>query len=91
MSDTKVRTNGGSQRFADTPLTFGMDRFTSARMGEERTKWFFSVQRYIGRDVLIEVEATLPMFREMQRFIERAITDLESDGGRREHGEGDTA
>ncbi len=76
--------SGSAQRFGNTPLAFGLTRFEAKNYGESRAKWFFSVQRYIGRDTLIEIEIDPKVLREMQRFIERAIETVATDGRRTE-------
>lgn len=78
-------TSGGSERFGDTPVSFTMSRFeggTGPFSGDKRSKWFFAVSRFIGRDVLIEAELTPANLRCMARWCERAAEMVESDGGR---------
>ena len=74
------QTNGTATRFNDTPLSFGIERFAST----DRALWRFRVMRYINNNPLIEIDADLATLREMQRFIEKAIETVTSDGGRKD-------
>lgn len=73
------QTNGQSTRFGDTALAFGVERLSNT----ERSIWRFKVMRYIGNNVLLEIDADPAVLREAQRFIEKAIEIVESDGGRK--------
>jgi hypothetical protein len=76
-------TNSDAQRFADMPVAFSLVRYESAgRSGETRAKWFFSVRKNCNGADLIEAEATQAMLLDMQRWIERAMKTVRTDGGR---------
>ncbi len=78
---SKPITSGGTSRFSDSPLAFGLERFESAN---KRDLWMFSIRRFCGGDILHEELADLKTLRSMQRWIEKAIVEVQTDGNRKE-------
>lgn len=78
----KSISSGGTSRFSDTPLAFGIERFQSTN--PNRSIWMFSVRRFCGGDILHEEVADLKALRSMQRWIEKAISEVQTDGNRKE-------
>lgn len=70
--------NGSWQRIGDNALGFGIDRY---RNHDDKPLWRFRVTRH-GNDPLVEVDASLSGLREIQRWCDRAIKLLQTDGGR---------
>jgi len=76
-------TSGGASRFSDSPLAFGLERFESIN---KRSFWMLSIRRFCGGDILHEEKADLSTLRAMQRWIEKAIKEIETDGNRKQPG-----
>lgn len=81
---TKSITGSGSQRIGDS-FALGLERFASTSYGKDEVSlWRFYVAKHCGySDTFVDVDATLPMLREMQRWIEKAIDTVQTDGGRK--------
>jgi hypothetical protein len=72
--------NGGSSRFDDSPLAFGLTRFTD---GGERVLWRFYVSRFCGQHELIGMDASIETLTKMRAWLDRSIEMVSSDGGRK--------
>lgn len=76
-------TNGESSRFDDSPLAFGLSRFTSGSATTDDVLWRFYVSRFCGRrNSVIEIDASIETLTRMRDWLDRAITTVRTDGGR---------
>lgn len=74
---------GGSQRIGDA-FALGLDRYSTGTGINEKTLWRFYVAKYCGgADPFVTMDADVKVLREMQRWIERAIETVQTDGGRK--------
>lgn len=77
-------TNGESSRFDDSPLAFGLQRFSAGSSATDPVLWRFYVSRFCNRqNALIEIDATPETLRRMRDWLDRAIKTVADDGGRR--------
>ena len=72
-------TSGRSSRFTDSPLAFGLRRFTD---GDKNVLWRFEVRRFCSGDVLHAEDATIAGLTAMRTWLDEAIKTVGTDGGR---------
>lgn len=85
----KSVTNGSWSRIGDLQFGLALKRYSTGSNGtstnaNDTILWRMEVTRGPGRgsDVLLDLDATVKDLREMQRWCEKAIETVQSDGGR---------
>lgn len=79
----KAVTSGGSERFGDSMLAFGLTRFEAKSYQKEEALWRFRVSRGCNGDPIFDIDAKPADLLKMRAWLDRAIETIATDGGRK--------